>query len=374
MNQEESEAKRIPYRPELAQALAMSLDEASLDALLVTSDANQRFLEGYTGAECYLLASGPGSWLVADSRYTEQARGECGRARIVQHRDPCPPYDEVIAGLAAEAGFRRVGFEKARLSYAQYEALRAQAEGRGIELVPTEGIVERLRAVKTADEISLIRRACEIADRALEASLGELREGISELEFARLLEASMFAAGAEGPGFDTIAAFGARPALPHAVPRTDSRLEKGDFVLLDFGALVGGYHSDITRTLVFGKASAEQRKVYAAVLESQALGVEAMVAGASGKAPDAVARGSIAASGYPEFGYGVGHGVGLEIHELPFMSRRCAETLAPGMAITCEPGIYLPGWGGVRIEDTVLIREGGPERLTRFPKGALLEL
>ena len=359
----------------LSRAFAEALGESRLDALLVTRDANQRFLEGYTGTECYLLASASASWLVADSRYTEQGAEECRSAKVVQHRDPCPPYEEVLASLIAAAGLQRVGFEKTRLSYAQFEAIRAGVEALGcVELVPTEGIVERLRMVKSPGEIALIRAACAAADRALEGALGSLREGMTELELAREIESRMVGAGADGPSFETIAAFGKRPSQPHAVPSSKVRLAPGDFILMDFGALVEGFRSDITRTVVFGKASAEQKKVYAAVLDSQLRSVESMVAGASGKTPDAIARERIRASGYAEFSYGVGHGVGLEIHELPFMSRRCGETLAAGMVITCEPGIYIPGWGGVRIEDSVLIREGGAECLTAFPKDHLLEI
>jgi Xaa-Pro aminopeptidase len=352
-----------------------SIAEAGLDALLVTRDANQRFLEGWTGTECYLLASPRGSWLVADSRYTEQAAEECRTAKVVQHRDPCPPYDEVIARLVSEAGLKRVGFEKTQLSFAQYDAIKTQlGKVGGVELVPTDGIVEKLRMEKSPEEIECLRRACAAADKALELTLKGLREGMSELELARELESRMVDGGAAGPGFETIAAFGKRPSMPHAVPSAGVKLAKGDFILLDFGALVGGYRSDITRTVVFGKASAEQKKVYAAVLASQLASVEAMVVGASGKVPDAVARERIAAAGYPVFGYGVGHGVGLEIHELPFMSKRCEESLAAGMVVTNEPGIYIPGWGGVRIEDSVLVRPEGPECLTRFPKDRLLEI
>jgi len=349
--------------------------DAQIDALLVTRDANQRFLEGYTGSECFLLVSPNESWLVADSRYTEQAKQECRTAKVVQHRDPCPPYDQVIVGIAAERGLKRIGFEKAVLTYAQYEALQKEAQKTGgIELVPTEGILEKRRMVKTSEEIALIRKACGVADKALEAALSELREGMTELELARELEARIVQAGGDGAAFPTIAAFGAHASQPHAVPSADARLNLGDFVLLDFGALVAGYRSDTTRTVVFGKASDRQKTVYAAVLEAQRLGIEAMVKGASGKAPDAAAREYVRTKGHPEFGYGVGHGVGLEIHELPFMSRKCEETLQPGMVITCEPGIYVPGWGGVRIEDSVLITESKPECLTRFSKDRLLEI
>ncbi len=359
----------------VSESFQEALSSAGLDALLVTGDANQRFLEGWTGSECLLLASRAGSWLVADSRYTEQAAEECRRAAVVQHRHPFPPYDEVIIGLASGASLRRLGFEKARLTYAQYEALAARAAAAGgIELVPTEGLVERLRMAKGPGELASIRRACEAADRALEATLGSIREGMSELELARLLESRIVEAGAEGPSFETIVAFGRRASMPHAVPSPAARLARGDLVLIDFGARVDGYRSDITRTFVLGRASDEQRRAYAVVLEALDRAVEAMVAGASGRVPDAIARETVLAAGYPEFGYGVGHGVGLEIHELPFMSRRCEETLAGGMTITCEPGVYLPGWGGIRIEDSVLVAAGPPEILTRFPRDRLIEL
>ncbi|HWR11886.1 MAG TPA: Xaa-Pro peptidase family protein [Rectinemataceae bacterium] len=355
--------------------LRAAMAEAGLDALLVTRDANQRFVEGYTGSECYLLVSKNENWLIADSRYTEQASDECASAKVVRHRDPFPPYDEVIASLAAGAGLRRIGFERSLLSYAQYDAIGTELGKKGgIEFIPTENIVEKLRMVKNSEEISFLRRACTITDLSLERAVANLREGMSEVELTRELEARIVELGGDGPGSSTIVAFGARPSLPHAVPLAGSKLKKGDFILIDFGVSIEGYRSDMTRTVVFGRASLEQKKVYAAVLESQMKSVEAMVAGASGKTPDAVARESVRASGYPEFGYGVGHGVGLEIHEMPFMSRRCAETLENGMVITCEPGIYIPGWGGVRVEDTVLIRDGNPECLTRFPKDKLLEI
>lgn len=355
------------------QRFASALADANLDALLITRDANQRYLEGYTGTECYLLASRNGRWLIADSRYSEQAGQECRTAQVVMHRDPFPPYAEVIAALAKEHGLRTVGFEKATLTYAQYEAIAAEVTPVA-GFIPTDGILERLRRVKTQDELDRIRKACAIADRALEATLPKIREGISELELARELEGFLVQEGGEGIGFSTIAAFGARASQPHAVPSAEVHLRPGDFILIDYGALYQGYRSDTTRTFVLGKADEKQKQAYAAVLASQLKGVEATQAGASAKEPDRVSREHVKAMGYPEFGYGVGHGVGLEIHELPFMSRRCEDTLAPGMVVTVEPGVYLPGWGGIRIEDTVLVGESGPECLTRFPKDRLIEL
>ena len=355
--------------------LELALGHAGLDALLVTRDANQRYLEGYTGSDCYLLVSPVGRWLIADSRYTEQAGQECRAASVVQHRDPCPPYAEVIAALVQKHGLRKIGFEKAVLTFGQYESIIGQiARIGGADFLPTEGIVERLRMVKGADELARVRTACTLADRALAGVLPAIRAGMSEQELARALEFELVTAGADGVAFPTIAAFGARASQPHAIPAADIRLHAGDLILLDFGAFYKGYRSDTTRTFVLGKANERQQAAYGAVLASQLKGIAAARTGASGREPDAASRGHLVEQGYPEFGYGVGHGVGLEVHELPFLSKVCETTLEPGMVVTVEPGIYLPGWGGIRIEDTVLVGEAGPECLTRFPKDTLLEL
>jgi Xaa-Pro aminopeptidase len=360
---------------DLSNPVESALASAHLDALLVTRDANQRFLEGYTGSECYLLVAPSARWLIADSRYSEQAGQECRTATVVLHRDPFPPYAEVIANLVRDHGLHRLGFEKTVLSYGQYEAIAAElAKLEGRELIPTDGIVERLRLVKRPDELEKVSTACAIADRALEETLGTIREGMSELELARGLEQQLAKAGADGVAFATIAAFGARSSQPHAVPSADVRLQRGDFILLDFGALHHGYRSDTTRTFVLGQAAPRQREVYAAVLEAQRKGIAAIRPGVSGREPDAVAREHTRSLGFPEFGYGVGHGVGLEIHELPFLSKQCEQVLAAGMVVTVEPGIYVPDWGGVRIEDTVLVTEAGSQCLTHFPKDTLLEL
>jgi Xaa-Pro aminopeptidase len=355
--------------------LERALSEAGLDALLITRDANQRYLEGYTGSECYLLASPRGRWLIADSRYTEQAAQECRTATVVQHRDPFPPYAEVIAALAKEQGLKRIGFEKAVLTYAQFEAISGElTKLEDTVFQPTEGHVERLRMVKTAEEITRIRTACAISDQALQNTLVRIRDGMSELELARELESQIIHAGGDGVAFSTIAAFGARASQPHAVPDAKVHLQRGDFILLDFGALYQGYRADMTRTFVLGSATERQKSAYAAVLESQLKGIEALRPGAGGREPDAVSRQHLLDHDWPEFGYGVGHGVGLEIHELPFLSRKCDQALQPGMILTVEPGVYIPQWGGIRIEDTVLVGDSGPECLTRFPKDTLIEV
>jgi Xaa-Pro aminopeptidase len=357
----------------LVDRFETALREAHLDALLITRDANQRYLEDYTGSECYLLASAKKRWLIADARYSEQADQECRTASVVQHRDPFPPYAEVIASLAGEHGLKRIGFEKDVLRYGQFEAIAA-ALNDSAAFVPVEGVVEGLRAVKHSDELGRIRTACAIADKALENVLSFIQQGISELGLARELERQLVQEGAEGTAFQTIAAFGARASQPHAVPSANVELNRGDFILLDFGALYQGYRSDTTRTFVLGNAGDRQKAAYSAVLEAQLKGIQAVRPGATGREVDAVARAQTRALGFPEFGYGVGHGVGLEVHELPFMSKKCEQVLEPGMVLTVEPGIYLPGWGGVRIEDTVLVAENGAECLTRFPKDSLIEL
>lgn len=359
----------------LDESIKGALAGAGLDALLVVRDTNQRYLEGYTGSECYLLIAPGGRWLFADSRYSEQAERECRSAKVVLHRDPHPPYADMIASVIREQGLRRIGFEKEVLTYGQYETIAsALASVPGSVLVPSDGLVEPFRMVKRADELELIRRACAIADQGLGETLGQIRAGMSELELARELEGRMALAGAEGVAFQTIVAFGARASQPHAVPDAKVRLNPGDFILIDYGAAYAGYRSDTTRTLVFGKADARQKKAYATVLEAQLRGIAAVAPGVPGTRPDAASRSHMIEHGYPEFTYGVGHGVGLDIHELPFMNRRCKTTLAEGMIVTVEPGVYIPGWGGIRIEDTVLVTASGSECLTRCPKDTLLEI
>ena len=368
-----TETTRAPEQNPV-QGLEQALAEAGLDALLVTRDANQRFLEGYTGSECYLLAAANGRWLIADPRYSEQAALECRTATAVSHRDPFPPFAEVIATLAREHGLKRIGFEKATLTYAQYEVIAVElGKLKDVQFLPTDGLVERLRMVKTPAELAGLRAACAMADRALEATLGCIREGMTEMELARNLDHQLIEAGAEGVSFQSIVAFGAHASMPHAVPGPQT-LHPGDLILIDYGALHQGYHSDTTRTLVFGRATPRQREAYAAVLASQLKGIAAIRPGVLGRDVDAASRSQLVGAGFPEFQHGVGHGVGLEIHELPSVNRKCEEPLRAGMVITVEPGVYLPGWGGIRIEDTVLVGEAAPECLTRFPKDALIEV
>ncbi|HEY6748226.1 MAG TPA: Xaa-Pro peptidase family protein [Mycobacteriales bacterium] len=338
---------------------------AGLEAALVTRLVNVRYLTGFTGSNGALLvpADGP-DVLCTDGRYTVQAGAQAPDVELLIERASAT----ALAGRAATAGYRRLGFESHDVTVDLHRAL---AEKAGRELVSIRQAVEELRAAKDDGEIALLREACAIADRALADLVAEggLRPGRTEREVGRDLDARMLGHGADAPSFETIVATGPNSAIPHHRP-DDRRLERGDLVKLDFGAEYGGYHSDMTRTLVLGPPADWQREVYELVHAAQAAGRAALKIGADVRAVDAAARDVIAAAGRAgEFGHGLGHGVGLEIHEAPALSPLGAGTLADRMAVTVEPGVYLPGRGGVRIEDTLVVREGAePELLTLTSK------
>ena len=338
---------------------------AGLEAVLVTRLLNVRYLTGFTGSNGALLvpADGP-DVLCTDGRYTVQAGAQAPDLELLIERASAT----ALAGRAAAAGYRRLGFESHDVTVDLHQALAERAGG---ELVSIRRAVEDLRAIKDDGEIALLREACAIADRALAdlVTEGGLRPGRTEREVGRDLDARMLGHGADAPSFETIVATGPNSAIPHHRP-DDRRLERGDLVKLDFGAEYGGYHSDMTRTLVLGPPADWQREIYELVHTAQAAGRDALRIGADVKAIDAAARDVIAAAGRAEeFGHGLGHGVGLEIHEAPALSPLGAGTLADRMAVTVEPGVYLPGRGGVRIEDTLVVREGAePELLTLTSK------
>ncbi|RBY85687.1 Xaa-Pro peptidase family protein [Blastococcus sp. TF02A-30] len=362
---------REAARRDALRALAAQQD---LDAVLVTNLLNVRYLTGFTGSNGALLVRTDGPDLFGtDGRYTTQASTQVPDVELVVDRATVP----ALARAAAGAG--RLGFESHDLTVDGLEQLRrvlddAAAGGRVPELASVRRAVEAQRAIKDDDEIESLRRACAVADQALAelAAEGALRPGRTELEVGRELDARMLALGAEAPSFETIVATGANSAIPHHRPdRTE--LREGDFLKLDFGATVDGYHSDMTRTLVLGHVADWQREVYALVAESQAAGRAALSVGADVVAVDSAARDVIVAAGHGEhFTHGLGHGVGLEIHEAPGIGQLGAGTLAAGMAVTVEPGVYLPGHGGVRIEDTLIVTDGAPELLTLTSKELLV--
>ncbi|QFZ22090.1 M24 family metallopeptidase [Saccharothrix syringae] len=346
-------------------ALRASLRALELDALLVTNLLNVRYLTGFTGSNAALLVhaeSDEGTAFCTDGRYLTQAAGQVPDLERVVDR-PCD-----AALLKRAGGLRRIGFESHDVTVDGLSALEAAAGGAALVRAP--GLVERLRVVKDDAEVEALRMACAAADRALAGLLehGGLRPGRTEREIARELENRMLDHGAAGPSFESIVAAGAHSAVPHHRP-TDAVVRDGDLVKLDFGALVDGYHSDMTRTVVVGRAADWQRDLYELVAAAQAAGRAALAPGTGLAAVDAAARDVIDAAGYGEqFLHGLGHGVGLQIHEAPALSKAGDGTLLPGMAVTVEPGVYLAGKGGVRIEDTLVVREGAPELLTLTTK------
>lgn len=345
------------------------LAAADLSAMLVTDLVNVRYLTGFTGSNAALLirADDDTAVLATDGRYRTQAAQQAPDVELVIDR-ACAPR---LVRRAAADGVGRLGFESHVVTVDAFGVVCDVAGD--MELVRASGTVEALREVKDAGEIALLRLACEAADAALHDLIerGGLRPGRTEKEVGRELESLMLDHGADGVSFETIVAAGPNSAIPHHRP-TAAVLQPGDFVKIDFGALVSGYHSDMTRTFVLTAAAQWQRDIYELVATAQRAGCEAVAAGAAAKDVDAASRQVIAAAGFADnFTHGLGHGVGLQIHEAPAISATSAGTLLAGSAVTVEPGVYLPDRGGVRIEDTLVVagsRDGTPELLTRFPK------
>ena len=340
------------------------LPEAGVDAALVTNLVNVRYLTGYSGSNGVAVIGREERTFLTDFRYVEQAAVEVDpsfeRHRVVQ--DLLDAVASVLPG-----GPLRLGFEDQHLSVRSHAKLRAQLPDR-VELVPAGGLVERLRVVKDADEIAAIRAASRLADEAFEQVLAQGLVGRTERDAAIALELAMRELGAQRPSFEPIVAAAGHGALPHAQPR-DVVIEPGQLVVIDWGAELDGYCSDCTRTVATGPLDAEAQEAYGVVRAAQLSGLEAVRAGAHGRDVDALARAVIDEAGRGEqFGHGLGHGVGLEVHEAPRLSQRSEDTLAPGQVVTVEPGVYLPERLGVRIEDLVVVTEQGCEILTQTPK------
>jgi Xaa-Pro aminopeptidase len=342
-------------------ALVRSLP-GDVDAVLVTKGVNVRYLTGFTGSNAAVLVCRDGPAVLAtDGRYDEQARTEAPDLQLLVTR--ALAGDLVAAAVAA--GVHRLAIERHHVTLAAYDALSAVADG--IELVGVGEPVEDLRIQKDDEEIRALRQACAYTDAALTHVLARLRPGVTEREVAWALLVAMRDAGAQGAAFDSIVAFGPHSAIPHHQP-TDRPLERGDLVTLDFGAKVDGYHADMTRTVVCGPALGWQQELHTTVRTIQAQCREATVRGAAPAELDATARQKVADGGHTLV-HGLGHGVGLEIHEQPFaVPGTTAARLTDRVPMTVEPGIYLPGRGGVRIEDTVLVGADGAEPLTTSPR------
>jgi Xaa-Pro aminopeptidase len=347
------------------------LSGAGVDALLVTHLTNIRYLTGFTGSAALLLVETDQARLVTDGRYEEQAATELAdtgtSADLVIGRTQAAQREQL---MAAAGSIARLGLEADHVTWSAQRAYAADWFPRS-ELVATASLVEGLRAIKDAGEVARIEAACTIADDALIQVLPRLLDGPTETEFAAELDARMRGLGADDISFETIVASGPNGSRPHHTP-SDRRIEPGDLVVIDFGALVDGYHSDMTRTVPVGGPGAltdTAARMLAVVTEAQAAGVAAVRAGAPVRDVDRACRAVIDAAGWGEaFVHGTGHGVGLDIHEDPAVNGSADATLAPGHIVTVEPGVYLPGQGGVRVEDTVVVTPSGCRPLTRAPK------
>lgn len=348
------------------EKLRKALAEQGVDAIITESPENRYYISGFTGSTGWAIVSQNHAIFVTDFRYIDQAKEQCPEFTVVNNERKAV---EAISQQLNEIGVNKLAFEKS-ISFATYEEWSKAFTG--IELVPTGGVIEKLRLIKDETEMATIRQAIKIADDAFSHILSFIKPGVREIDVALEMEVFMRKQGADSSSFDIIVASGARGALPHG-RASEKIIEKGDMVTLDFGALYKGYISDITRTVSVGEPDPKMKEIYDIVLRAQLNGVEKLKAGMTGKEADALTREIIREAGYAEaYGHSTGHGIGLEVHEGPGLSAANESVLKPGMVVTVEPGIYISGLGGVRIEDDVLIMENGCEILTKSPKELLI--
>ncbi|MDW0112132.1 Xaa-Pro peptidase family protein [Sporosarcina saromensis] len=346
--------------------LREALKENALDAILVTNSYNRRYITGFTGSSGVAVISANDAVFITDFRYTEQAAEQVKGFRIVKHERT---IIEEVAAQVQEMNIQTLGFEKDDVTFGMYELYNEKVQA---ELKPVSGIIEKQRMIKSAEEIEILKDAAKIADDAFAHICTFIKPGVSELEVSNELEMFMRKQGATSSSFDIIVASGERGALPHGVASAKI-IQSGELVTLDFGALYNGYISDITRTVAVGEPSEQMREIYEITRAAQQKALEEIKPGMTGIEADAIARDYIKSKGYGEaFGHSTGHGIGLEVHEGPALSFRSETVLVPNMAVTVEPGIYVPGVGGVRIEDDIIITEEGNVRLTHSPKELII--
>ena len=343
--------------------LRRRLKEEGLDAILISQAENRRYLSGFTGSAGFLLVSEQSAFLATDFRYIEQAKAQAPAFEIFHIKGELSDW---FAELVSSIDAKRVGFEADDISFTSYRRLVANLGKR--EMVPAGGMVESLRAVKYGEELALIQRAVAISDAACDEVVPALEMGMTEEDAAWLLEKSMREKGSQSLPFDIIVASGPNAAMPHHRPG-DRALREGEPVVIDMGARVDGYCSDLSRTVCLGKEDDRFAKIYDLVLGAQLTAIATIEAGMSGERADGMARTVIEKGGHgEEFGHGLGHGVGLAPHELPRLGRGSTDIMEDGMVFTVEPGIYLSGWGGVRIEDTVVLEQGRVKVLSNARK------
>ena len=353
-------------------SLRRSIYEKEIDTLLVLVEENRRYLSGFTGEDTQfnesagvLIITDSKLILATDSRFKTQAENETDFFDIICYKEG---LSKKLPDILRSTKTKKLGFESTRMSYMDYEKVAGQLKLNNIEieLVPAENIVEDLRLIKDETEINEIKKALFMAESVFAKFKSEITTDMTEKNAAWIMEKGMREAGADSISFPTICASGKNSALPHAIP-TDKKFKKGEPVLFDWGARINGYCSDISRTIVTGKPDSTFQKVYKTVLEAQAMAIEAIKPGISGKEIDRIARSHIEGMGFKgKFGHGLGHGVGLAVHELPRLSPIQNQILKEKMVFTVEPGIYLPEWGGVRLENMVVVRKHGAEVLNKI--------
>lgn len=354
--------KKTEQSNRLGQLLT-KLSSAHLDGALITSGVGIRYLTGFTSSDAVVLVTMRKNYLFTDFRYTIQAKEQVDASYCIVEFSQGKLYDEISAAIS-ENGCKACACEQDDLTVARYQKFTAMP----VKWQPLGDMLSSLRLIKSADEIIAMQRAQQIADEAYTAFLSRVKIGMTEREAVAELNYVCSRLGSEGPSFDPIIGSGPNGAMCHAVPG-ERKLQNGDLVVVDFGCIYNGYHSDMTRTFGIGKISPELTKIYGIVLEAQQAALTALTPGIGGKALDKIARDVIASYGYADaFGHSLGHGVGLEIHESPRASVSSEDTLLPGMSITVEPGIYLEGKGGVRTEDCCILTEDGYLNLTSVPK------
>ena len=347
-----------------------TLKELRLDGVLISDEKNQRYALGFPFTDGAVLLSREEAWLVTDSRYVEAAAAAVGGWAEVLLFDGKRPLAECVRQTVRKAGIKRLGVEEEKLSHAAFQ--RWQQQLSGCVLCPAQQLFETLRAVKDEEELESMRLAQKISERALMETLHCVKPGVSEREIAAELVYRMMKFGGEGCSFDPIVIAGAKTSMPHGVPG-DELLQQGSFITMDFGCLKNGYCSDMTRTFALGSADDEMVNVYETVLKAQRAGIDAARAGITGRELDGAARSVISAAGHGHhFGHGFGHSLGLDIHEKPAASPANDKPLPAGAVISAEPGIYIPGRFGVRIEDVLVLREDGCENITGFPKELII--
>lgn len=342
------------------------LEKEAVDVLLVTNPVNRYYLSDFDGSSGVLLISGETAYLVTDFRYTEQAEKQAKHFKIEKWQDDL--YQSLVP-LIEQAGWKKIGFESKHVVYSVYCEMKEKLPA---ELVPIKEPVENLRMIKNNTEIELLRRGGGILDRAFGYIQTLIKPDLTEKLLSVELEIFLLRQGAQKPAFNFIVASGERGAMPHGTA-SDKQIKNGDLLTIDFGAVFDNYATDMTRTLSIGEPNSRQCEIYNIVLEAQQAASAAVKPGLTGKEVDAVARDIIEKAGYGQyFGHGLGHGIGLETHEQPMLNHRSETVLEPGMVVTVEPGIYIPGWGGIRIEDMVWVTENGRELLTGSPRELII--